>query len=466
VFGVGAHGDLQSAIDLARRVSQIDWSTVAGADAAALLTSGAKLARIANAVCTHAGRRVEETAAYSSAGERDARSFVARTCGVDPTTAAAQLTVGRQLAELDVADAAFRNGELSIQQASHVARGGSADPARQAELVDLARRESAKALAARARQIAASASAAREARLRQAQHDARFCSLTTKEDGMVQLLARLAPEEGAAIRTVLDCHREAVFAEARRTGRRDTSSHYAADALVSVFEHAAGGSVALAFGPAANGADESAIEARPARRADKRHVAGTPAGGGRQQDLFESLAAGALAPLSDPRSGPGRPLRIPRVRTEVSVVIDHSALVRGFRESGERCEIPGVGSVSVDYVRDVLGDSLLRFFIAEGKDIKTVTSATRYVPASLRAALDIRDGTCQVPGCVTGLKLERDHAEAFALSKRTSLENLQHLCAWHHSLKTTKGYKLLGPPGRRRWVEPDEQDEADEQDTG
>jgi 5-methylcytosine-specific restriction endonuclease McrA len=121
-------------------------------------------------------------------------------------------------------------------------------------------------------------------------------------------------------------------------------------------------------------------------------------------------------------------------KADVHLRVDLAALRRGAVEGDERCEIDGV---------------------RDGTDVKTVTSRKRTVPTPLRTALIERDRTCAVPGCPNTRYLEIDHDWEFAKGGPTSLENLQLLCAPHHRMKTTLGFRLVrGPDGTRQWVTP------------
>jgi len=142
-------------------------------------------------------------------------------------------------------------------------------------------------------------------------------------------------------------------------------------------------------------------------------------------------------------------------KADVHLRVDLAALRRGAVEGDERCEIDGVGAVPIAVARDLLGDSLLQLVVSDGTDIKTVTSRKRTVPTPLRTALIERDRGCAVPGCPNTRYLEIDHDWEFAKGGPTSLENLQLLCAPHHRMKTTLGFRLVrGPDGTRRWVTP------------
>lgn len=163
------------------------------------------------------------------------------------------------------------------------------------------------------------------------------------------------------------------------------------------------------------------------------------------------LRADALYGLLTGR-GPGVP-RAPVA--DVLVRVDAAALVRGARADGETCEIQGVGPVSVEAARGLLGEGFLTCLVTDGADIKTVTSTTRVVPARVHKALLLRDPTCVVPGCGATSHLEIDHWRYdFAHGGLSALANLCRLCAPHHRLKTRTGWRLSGGPGRWRWMPP------------
>src|SRR5262249_26490021 len=98
------------------------------------------------------------------------------------------------------------------------------------------------------------------------------------------------------------------------------------------------------------------------------------------RESHEAYAADALVELLDDAPSP-------KVGTTVHVVIDHGALVRGAALRCERCEIPGVGPVNVDWVRRVLGEAFVTAIVKKGRDITTVAHFGRHIPAHLRTAM-------------------------------------------------------------------------------
>jgi hypothetical protein len=144
------------------------------------------------------------------------------------------------------------------------------------------------------------------------------------------------------------------------------------------------------------------------------------------------------------------------VSTTLHVVVDHGALVRGETLPGERCEIPGVGPVSIEWARSLIGEAFVTAVIAKGKDILTVAHFGRHIPAELQTALIVGGRECEIAGCNHHGYLERDHGEEFAKGGITALWNLVWLCYQHHRRKTggwilgerdpTTGKRMLSPP--------------------
>ena len=135
------------------------------------------------------------------------------------------------------------------------------------------------------------------------------------------------------------------------------------------------------------------------------------------------------------------------------VVIDHAALVRGNTLPGERCEIPGVGPVSVEWVRSILGEAFVTVLMKKGRDITTVAHFGRHIPAHLRTTMIVGGRECDIEGCHNRGYLELDHSEVdFAAGGPAAWWNLDWLCSVDHDRKT-RGWKL-GPrdpvTGKRR----------------
>ncbi len=136
------------------------------------------------------------------------------------------------------------------------------------------------------------------------------------------------------------------------------------------------------------------------------------------------------------------------------MIIDHAALTRGRVEGDERCEIAGVGPVSLATARSLLADCFGAAIVTNGVDVFTVAHLGRSVTEHQRSALEARGYRCEVPGCGATRGLEIDHIDDWHDSFKTALEFLCWLCKRHHLDKTHRGWRLEGPAGDRRWVGP------------
>jgi len=145
--------------------------------------------------------------------------------------------------------------------------------------------------------------------------------------------------------------------------------------------------------------------------------------------------------------------------TMVHVVVDYDALMRGHSVGGERCEIPGIGPIPVTLARQMAEDCILKVLLTRAVDVMAVAHGGYSIPAHLRTALDVRDPKCIVPGCDGRRRLQKDHRNAFGRTQVTRLEDLAHLCPFHHYLKTFCGYTYRGGPGNWEWIPPENRDE-------
>lgn len=219
----------------------------------------------------------------------------------------------------------------------------------------------------------------------------RYLRSWTDRDGAVRLTARLTPDEGARLLTEVDARRDEMAADARAGGWYEGNDAHRADALVDL--------------------------ARSAR-----------------------CEPGAGAP------GP---------EATVHVWVDHEALMRGHTVAGERCEIPGLGSIPVALARRLADDAFLKVVVTKGVEITAVAHGGRTIPAHVRTALECRDPKCIVPHCDMRRGLEIDHRDPWAATRDTSLANLARLCRWHHYQKSHLGYRYRGGPGAWEWIPPD-----------
>ncbi len=143
------------------------------------------------------------------------------------------------------------------------------------------------------------------------------------------------------------------------------------------------------------------------------------------------------------------------VDIRLNIMIDHGVMMRGGTADGEVCEIPGVGPVDVNWVKELLGTTFVTAIIKKGKDILTVAHLGRHIPAEVQTALLVSGRECDIEDCNHRGYLERDHIHDHANGGPTSFANLGWLCYRHHRLKTS-GW-TLGPRNaqtRKRTLRP------------
>jgi hypothetical protein len=156
-------------------------------------------------------------------------------------------------------------------------------------------------------------------------------------------------------------------------------------------------------------------------------------GGG---DSREQCAADALAGLvaGGGKGGPGR--------TDVVVVCDLRALLRGHAHPDEPCHIVGGGPLPVWRVRQLAADAFVKAVTHDGTRIDTVVHYGRHIPAVVRTALELGappglEGLVCVEGdCDRRYGLELDHVDPYANWGPTSFGNLEPRCGPHHRDKT------------------------------
>jgi hypothetical protein len=130
--------------------------------------------------------------------------------------------------------------------------------------------------------------------------------------------------------------------------------------------------------------------------------------------------------------------------------------------------LEGHGPIDIETARRLAADapSFIRVLTDPHTGAVLSVGRRRYaVPADLRTALAVRDGTCRFPGCARrAARCDVDHSTAWAAGGATAADNLAHLCRKHHRLKhlgrwqvtQRRGGELVWqtPSGRRYHDEP------------
>lgn len=453
-------------VRLAELAADLDPATVHPSDAVAVVEEVSALERQLAGLRLVCAPRAADSPAVKRTGHRSAEHWYAERAGVGLQAARRSLATGRRLQHLDDTRRRAMAGDLSEAQIDRVADAASHNPGCESAVLQAAGARSFRGLADACDRAKAEATREEDAVARvDAAHRRRFLRHGLTADGAFRLEVHTTVDAGARVMAAIDRRAQAVFAEARRQGRREPHHAYQVDALVDLVTRSgvpdagpatASGTPMPAVGePAAAGCREgthlaSADFTEPA-------PAALPSSG--QVRRPPHPAAAALAdPSPPPRpqgGGPGNEA-LPRgdgqgtdppVAT-ITFLVDVEALRRGHLTSGERCELAGVGPVPLATVEHYFGRSRLDLVVRRGTDVASVVSLGRAIPRALRVALGVRDRTCVVPGCDVTSPLEIDHVVPFASGGPTRLDNLCRLCPHHHDLKTYRGYVLRAEAGR------------------
>ena len=236
---------------------------------------------------------------------------------------------------------------------------------------------------------------------------------------------------------MLDPIIDQIFRTARQQGRREPYEAYAFDALLTLTTGASAAGTGVEGSAAADGSAATAT-ACPAVAVD---------GSADTAEPDAIIDQPAVAPTPPPRVNP-RYLALLRV--------DIEALQRGAVTGQELCEISGVGPVPVSVARGLLGEAVLKLVITRGVDVANVTHLGRGPTAAQRIALAWASPGCTVAGCPR-TRVEYDHREPWARTRRTRLDELDPLCEHHHDLKTHRGWAMVpGRRGKRALVPPED----------
>ena len=414
---------LLAAIDVVSSfVSSFEPARYDGKDAARLVEAFTLGKRLCSAGETLAAARAAECNAHLATGHRDPADWLAAVTGASRGEATDVLRVANALPCQPGVEDALREGKLTPQRAKLVTDAVKVNPKRENELVEGAGSDTVRQLKERCLRAKAEGRSAQDAeRRRAAMHAARRCRTWTDDEGAFHLEALLTPEAGGSLAAALDVQTDRHFHRARGAGTHESTDAYRADALLAL-------------------------------------VAGRgilPSGSRRKADEGSSRPKARSGP-SDPGTSEPTSCRGPEPRAHVQIKVGLESLRRGSVVEGETCEIPGVGPVSVQHARDLLGDALLDIIISDGVDVTTVVRPRRKIPTPLATAIMERDQYCVVPGCGKRLGLEKDHWKRPVKDDgEASYDNLVRLCKHDHYLRTHHGWVLSGGPGNWRFDPPD-----------
>jgi Domain of unknown function (DUF222)/HNH endonuclease len=357
--------------ELSALAGSFDASTLLGSEAAEAVRRLARIENLAAGMKTKAVARVAETPVWKHQGSRTPAEWLSREtkCGVGD--AIGMLETAERLSECPQVEEKVRAGELTGAQAHALAKAVSVDPAAESRLLKVAGTDGLKKLKETCREVELSGGDA-EARY-QKTHRERSLRHWTDQAGAFCLAGRLTPDAGAKVLGALAPFEKAAFVRARQDKRHEPHEAYLADALVGL------ASASL------SGRDESGAGTKPRSR-----------------------------------------------KPSFTVLVDLQALLRGHAESGETCEIRGVGPVPVTRLYQLAPEAFWHVLVTRGKDIRGYCAMTRYIPTMLKVALAARDSECAVAGCNHTEGLEIDHIIPVEQQGPTTYTNLERKCFHDH----------------------------------
>ena len=264
-----------------------------------------------------------------------------------------------------------------------------------------------------------------------AQRQARglWCDSVLDRDGLVRIVAKLAPDDAALVMTAVRAHAEALWRDEHgKDEPTDTD-----DAICEGSQDLARRLHPTVPGVEGDDVDPQPFEPSAARRAD----------------ALVALAGTGLEAGPTPTSG-GEPAEV--------VVHVAAEFLAGHTETG-RCHLDLGPAVSRDTARRLSCDCTITVMVAEalGRPLG-VGRSTRTPPRWLRRALTHRDGGCAFPGCGHTRFVHAHHIRHWANGGPTNLDNLVLLCPKHHRAVHEGGYRvLLLPSGRAEFRRPNGQ---------
>ena len=321
-------------------------------------------------------------------------------CSMNLGVAREHVRVARALRRMPTVTEAFRSGRLSYSKVREVTR--VVDVVDEIRLCELAQ-------TATAAQLAIMISAFRSADSRRiGQQPRRQVTVIERDDGMVEIKARLPKEEAAVVVAAMASARDQFGPPPVGPGEGETAAtpiYGRADALVDV---------ARAF---VNGAPED-------RSGADRHLV-------------------VVRVDADLLTDPATPM--PKAEPELKDVPAGTSPARGAV-----CHIQGVGSIEPSTAARLACDATLLGAITNADGAVLHLGRTRrLVSKAQRRALAIRDRMCCYPGCAQTRHLDAHHVIPWAAGGPTDLDNLVLLCRFHHTAVHEGGITI--DRGRDGW---------------
>lgn len=413
-------------------------------EARAVVRTCAQIEASISAIKSMAAAKGAEGTAWKQAGYRSAADQLAQETGITGGAAKRTLEAGKRMVEQpDVAQAALA-GELSPDQAAAVSDGAAANPDKTKELINKAKESSLPELNEEVARTKAAATDL-EAR-RRAIHAKRCLRRWTDRDGVHHAHLSGNPEDGIALTRVIDqVRRRLVQLRNKSDQPRESFEAIDHDALLNVLSVVAGQDSELDM--------KELLDLGLFPQLDSSVLAGRhTAGSGLPDGPNLSTAAAASEQKTK------RVKKLAGSPAKVIVRVDLDVLLRGYPVEGELCEIKGYGPVPVSLIEDLIatGNTVLAVALMEAQQVKSMHLRRRRPNIFQKTALELVYPECAVRGCNAREGLQVDHREDWSKTHFTVFDLLDHLCRYHHKLKTNKGWALVNGRGKRDFVPPDD----------
>jgi hypothetical protein len=472
-----------------------------GAEAAALAVTFGELERLAAAGKTLSAGRVAATGHHRVLSFPSAARWLADVTNVGVGEAGQVIATAAHLGDagLSPTRAAMVAGSLTGAQASEIARTAAGAPGEQERLLRMAARETTAVLRDECRKVrlAGRPTEGPEARRRRVAEE---MALGTRDlgDGMAELFARMPSAWLVLVMAAVREQGDVIFKRARADGRNDPHAAYLVEALVTLLllgnlggdgsdpddDDGVGGPDAADPTDAADAVDDDGVgEVDLADEVDDDDGNDAAEQGASEPDFGDDGVCGG-AGFDDPLYGqllasiwggppPAPPPRAQRrrmrrgrcacggrvaPRAKIIARVDQAALLRGWVEGGETCEIAGVGPVPVSTVRELWPDAVVKLVVTRGTDVVNVTHLGRRATEAMATAMQWASVRCTNVACDNDRFVEVDHRLGWANVHRTRVDELDGLCAECHRWKTNDNWQLVRGRGRRRFVPPDHPD--------
>ncbi len=225
-------GPLSCSQALRASLAGFDAKRWTGEDAAVIAEDLAATEKACATARAMAAARAAECGAHRQKGFADAADWLARASGTSMVEAKAALATAVALRDMPGTRAAATAGELSLAQATELARTEAECPGSEAKLLPIAKTGSLKDLRNRATKTRLEAINPDD--LHRRQHEARTFRHWRTGLGMVGFEGQLPPEVGLPLVHRIDAETDRLCRQAKRDGRRQQWDAHAADALVQL----------------------------------------------------------------------------------------------------------------------------------------------------------------------------------------------------------------------------------------